>query len=299
MPRSRPEQTPSFTCSQRWARSSCACRRCGPLMPVRCRPSALCATSAPRPPRLKRRRARHRGSCFAAWSWPVVSPSLHRAESTMSMDHNEIERSNLMTPRLIIGLAIALFGVVLVLDRLNLVSADQVLQWWPVVIVAVGGLLFTQSRRVGGGVNGVIVMIIGGWLLLNSIGILRVRFWEMFWPMVLVGIGAMLVMQALGRRTRESLAANRDDTLNGFAVMGGVKRISTAERFRGGEITALMGGAQIDLRQAIIPPGEEAALDVFVVMGGGEIWVPPSWTVVTTLVPVMGGIDDKRLPPLP
>jgi predicted membrane protein len=217
----------------------------------------------------------------------------------MSMDNNEFGRGNLMTPRLIIGLAIALFGVVLVFDRLNLVDADEVLRLWPGVIIAIGAMIFTQSRRIGGGINGAIVMIIGGWLLLNSLGILRVGFWEMFWPLVLIGIGVALVLQTLGRRTREVSATDRDNTVNVFAVMGGVKRISTAERFRGGEITALMGGTQIDLRQATIPPGEEAVIDVFVIMGGGEIIVPPSWTVVTPLVPIMGGVDDKRLPPLP
>ena len=131
--------------------------------------------------------------------------------------------------------------------------------------------------------------------------IVRVGFWEMFWPLVLIGIGVALVMQTLGRRTREvsTATADRDNTLAVFAVMGGVKRISTAERFRGGEVTALMGGTQIDLRRAAIPPGEEAVIDVFVIMGGGEILVPSSWTVVTSLVPVMGGVDDKRLPPLP
>jgi hypothetical protein len=36
--------------------------------------------------------------------------------------------SGLLTPRLLVGLAIALFGVVLVMDRLNLVIADQVLR---------------------------------------------------------------------------------------------------------------------------------------------------------------------------
>jgi len=217
----------------------------------------------------------------------------------MSMDNNEFGRGNLMTPRLIIGLAIALFGVVLVFDRLNLVDADEVLRLWPGVIIAIGVMIFTQSRRIGGGINGAIVMLIGGWLLLNSLGIVRVGFWEMFWPLVLIGIGVALVLQTLGRRTREVSVTDRDNTVNVFAVMGGVKRISTAERFRGGEITALMGGTQIDLRQATIPPGEEAAIDVFVIMGGGEIIVPPSWTVVTSLVPVMGGVDDKRLPPLP
>jgi predicted membrane protein len=217
----------------------------------------------------------------------------------MSMHNHESERSGLMTPRLVIGLAIALFGVVLVLDRLNLVVADQVLQWWPAVIVAVGAMIFHQSRHIGGGVNGVIVMLIGGWLLLNSVGIVRVRFWEMFWPLVLIGIGAALVMQALGRRTREKSVAHTDDTVAVFAVLSGVKRVSTSDRFRGGEVTAFMGGALIDLRQASIPPGEEAVLDIFAIMGGCEIQVPPSWTVATPLVPFMGGIDDKRPSPLP
>ena len=215
----------------------------------------------------------------------------------MSMDNNELGRG-LMTPRLIVGLAIALFGLVLVLDRLNLVVADQALRLWPAVIVAIGALMYTQSRRTGG-VNGIIVMIVGGWLLLNTLGILRVRFWEMFWPMVLIGIGSVLVMQAMRRRTREASGADADDTLNVFVVMGGMKRTSTAQHFRGGEITTVMGGAQLDLRQATIPPGEEAALDIFAIMGGCEVVVPSSWTVVTPIVPIMGGIDDKRLPSLP
>jgi len=203
-----------------------------------------------------------------------------------------------MTPRLVVGLAVALFGVVLVLDRLNLAVAGQVLQFWPAVIIAVGALLFVQARHVGGGANGVILMIIGGWLLLNTLGILQVRFWELFWPMVLIGIGSMLVMQTLRRRSRDAAGGDTDDTINIFAVLSGAKRMSASARFRGGEVTAFMGGYQIDLRQATIPPGEEAALDIFTAMGGGEIFVPPSWTVATPIVAVMGGIDDKRLPPL-
>jgi predicted membrane protein len=216
----------------------------------------------------------------------------------MSMNNREIGRGSLITPRLIVGLAIALFGVVLVLDRLNLVAADLVLRWWPAVIVAIGALIFTQSQRVGGGINGIIVMILGGWLLLNTVGILRVSLWDMFWPLVLIGIGSALILQALRRHTRETSGAAADDTLAVFAVLSAVKRTSNADRFRGGEITAFMGGAEIDLRQANIPAGEEAVLDIFAVMAGAEIVVPPSWTVVTPLVPVLGGVDDKRLAPL-
>jgi predicted membrane protein len=206
---------------------------------------------------------------------------------------------SVLTPRLIVGLAIALFGVVLVMDRLNLLMADQVLRWWPAVIVAVGALIFRQTRHVGHGANGIVVMVIGGWLLLNTLGITSIGFWQLFWPLVLIGIGAALVVQAMGRRTREASGGDVDDTLNIFAVLGGAKRQSASTRFRGGEVTAFMGGYQIDLRQATIPPGEEAVLDIFTAMGGGEIIVPASWTVETPIVPLMGGIDDKRIAPLP
>ena len=215
------------------------------------------------------------------------------------MANGNLERSSgLLTPRLLVGMAIALFGVVLVLDRLNLAVAGQVLQFWPVVIIAVGGLLFVQSRKVGGGANGVILMIIGTWLLLNSLGVVQVRFWELFWPIVLIGIGTVLVMQTLRRRNRDAEGIDTDDTVNVFAVLSGVKRTSASTRFRGGEVTTFMGGCQIDLSEATIPLGEEAALDIFAMMGGCEIIVPPSWTVATPIMPVMGGIEDKRVPPL-
>jgi predicted membrane protein len=83
-----------------------------------------------------------------------------------------------------------------------------------------------------------------------------------------------------------------------FAVMGEAKRASNDKPFRGGEMTAFMGGCVLDLRQATILPGEQAVINVLAVMGGHEIWVPPGWAVASDLVPVLGGVDDKRLPPL-
>jgi predicted membrane protein len=205
---------------------------------------------------------------------------------------------SLLTPRLIVGLAIALFGVVLVFDRLNVGLASQVLRFWPAVIVAVGLLVFVQSRKIGGGVNGLVLMGIGAWLLLNSLGIVQVRFWELFWPIILIVIGTALVMQTLGRPAAGSPEV-ADDTVSIFAVLSGVKRTSGAARFRGGEVTVFMGGGHIDLRQATIPRGQEAVINIVAVMGGCEIAVPSSWTIATPLVPVMGGVEDKRLPALP
>jgi len=93
--------------------------------------------------------------------------------------------------------------------------------------------------------------------------------------------------------------ADRSEKLSMFAVWSSVRRASAASPFRGGDITAIMGGGQLDLRLATIPNGEEAVLDIVAVMGGVEIIVPSSWEVSTPILPFMGGVEDKRLPTLP
>ena len=77
--------------------------------------------------------------------------------------------------------------------------------------------------------------------------------------------------------------------------MSAVRRVSTSARFRGGEVAAFMGGGRIDLRQATIPAGEDAVIDMLAVMAGFEIFVPPTWTIATPIVPFMGSVEDHRL----
>jgi hypothetical protein len=90
----------------------------------------------------------------------------------------------------------------------------------------------------------------------------------------------------------------RLDRISIFSIWSSVRRTSTASPFRGGDITAIMGGGQLDLRLAAIPAGQEAVLDIVAVMGGVEILVPATWEVSTPIMPFMGGVEDKRFPPL-
>ena len=62
--------------------------------------------------------------------------------------------------------------------------------------------------------------------------------------------------------------------------MGGFERRITSHEFRGGEITAFMGGGKLDLRDAM-PAGGQAVINVFAMMGGFEILVPETWRVIS------------------
>jgi predicted membrane protein len=203
----------------------------------------------------------------------------------------------IVTPRLVIGAWIALMGIVLMLDRMGLVDARGFFRLWPLVIVAAGAITYFRGPQRAGRTNGVVLMVLGGWLLLRSFGVLRVGFWDLFWPLILIAAGTALVMQTL-QRGGQSPASGDGDRVTVFAVMSGVRRVSTSPRFRGGDIATFLGGGRLDLRQAASPAGEEAVIDVLAVMGGLEIFVPPAWIVATPIVPFMGSVEDHRLAPL-
>jgi hypothetical protein len=209
-----------------------------------------------------------------------------------------------ITPQLVLGSLMIVFGVLLTLDRMELIDAGRTLRFWPVALIALGSWLVFERGPSGRSFSGYALIIFGCLLLLNSLGIARVRFWELFWPALIILVGARLVMQTSGFRVPRpgfygaAASAPKEGTVNMFSVMGSHQRASTDKPFRGGEVTTIVGGTQLDLRQAEIAPGDEAVINVFVFMGGHEVWVPPGWTVVNDVMPVLGGVEDKRLPPV-
>ena len=218
-----------------------------------------------------------------------------------------------LTPQLVIGIFIMLIGIVLSLDRLNILDAGYSLRFWPAVLVVVGTWLVSQRHDAKSRFWGFVWILVGAWLLLNTIGLVHVGFWELVWPVAFIWLGVSLIRQTLGRgsqtvtstgegggifnwiQARFTPRTNAGGSVALFAVMGESRR-SITESFHGGEMTAIMGGCFLDLRQATIAPGEAATIDVFALMAGHEIWVPAGWTVVSHVVPFMGSVDDKRLP---
>lgn len=194
-----------------------------------------------------------------------------------------------ITPHLMFGLLIIFIGVVFTLDNLDIVSADRFLAYWPAGLIVIGAAKLWQVRSGhGSALGGVFFVIAGSWMLLHTLDMVDVSIIS-FWPLLLVLAGGVVVWQSIrGPRLRGDAAGGA--VVNATAILSGVQRGSNARNFRGGELTAFMGGCEIDLRQAAIHG--EAVIDVFAMWGGIEIRVPETWTVIGRVTPIMGGFED-------
>lgn len=199
-----------------------------------------------------------------------------------------------ITPRLILGAAILILGILWTLDNLNVIESEEVTQWWPMVLVLIGITQFfsRSTNRVGP----VVLTIVGFLLLGATLDLIQFDLGDLI-PLAIAAWGAKLIWDALARRSSTSVAmhTNDDSVVHSFAMMAGVRWQSTSHDFRGGDANAIMGGVVLDLRNTQIRPGQDVVIDVLAIMGGVEVFVPQGWKIVANVLPIMGGFEDNTL----
>lgn len=205
-----------------------------------------------------------------------------------------------ITPQLVIGIAVIALGILFTLDNMDLIRAREILRYWPAVFVAIGLVKFTQSDSTGGRIVGAGFITLGSLMVLDRLRWIDFSVWDL-WPIFLILFGFSLVRGALRRRqvwygVVGDKSHESDSYIKGMALMGGVVRTNDSQDFKGGELTAIMGGCEIDLRQASIKDGE-ATIEIFAFWGGVEMKVPEDWGIAVRAIPILGGIDDKTRPP--
>lgn len=200
------------------------------------------------------------------------------------------------TAQVVFGLMVVAAGVLFTLDNLEVLDARDYFQYWPAALVVFGLLKLWHASRDGHGwFGGLLLLGLGAWMLIEKVVYFRIDASEIF-PLFLVFIGGYMVWRGFGGQRRERLSDGQS-YFSGLAIMGGVSRRSSSQTFQGADLTAIMGGCEIDLRQASIAPGTEAAIDLFAFWGGIDIKVPEDWTVVTRVTPLMGGVEDTTRAP--
>lgn len=216
-----------------------------------------------------------------------------RTPKSSSDSSSPSDRPTLSAPKMVLGLCVLTVGLLLTLDNLDLVDTRWLLRYWPVGLIAVGLAALSATKKGNGRGGPVVLILVGSFFLLDRLEFLDFNPFALFWPVVMIVAGGSLILQTL--RPRKA-PVDGDNEVTSFAFMGAIKRSNNANPFRHSELTAMMGGCELDLREATIPPGGEGSVEVFALMGGHEIRVPKGWAVDMRVFPFMGGVDDKTLP---
>jgi len=222
-------------------------------------------------------------------------------------------------------------GVLLLLIGVDyfLVENNVFPKWmwsWEVLLIAMG--LFIGVRHNFRSPAWFILMVIGGVFLIKSDEFGRyfpgINL-NNIWPVALIILGLFFILrprrhrywhdqvneqvqskidQALGAHDEPSNIKGEaaqgqaaqsfmsEDFIDSTSIFGGVKRNIISKNFRGGDITNIMGGSEIDLTQADI--NGIVTIDLTQVFGGTKLIVPSNWQVKAQMAAIFGGVEDKR-----
>lgn len=146
--------------------------------------------------------------------------------------------------------------------------------FWAIVLI-VGGLLWIAD--------------IYGWIDISSLHLGRIMV-----PLLMCCGGIGLLLKSFDRNryngTERMVEVKPDTECDVF--MAGRSMNFHGKRFNGMKVKALMGGAKIDLRGAVIEDG--AVMNVNAMMGGVEIYLPLDVNVDVRSHCALGGVDSKN-----
>ena len=214
---------------------------------------------------------------------------------------------------LLLALIIIGAGVLLLLESIHVMPYDlsRIFISWQMLLIVIGIYNLTSSQHKTGGV---ILIFIGGLFLYDKFYDLQFHVWNVIWPTILIIVGvSILLNHTRGKKNyfdfgknppvdegkadeffdNKSTVVNDADTIDEVSIFSGSEKQITSKNFRGGKITSIFGGSEINLTRAELSNGRNQ-IEVFYMFGGSTIIVPPDWDVRIDVSAVFGGFSDKR-----
>lgn len=193
-----------------------------------------------------------------------------------------------LNSQILLGALIVLVGLLLLLETTDIYDARFLFDYVPSLFVLLGVYAIVRSgfRNLFGPL--VIIVAAVAWQLVALDVVAWSEVWQ-FWPLFLVIFGLSLILSQW--RSRPTVAGESQGSA--LAIFGGSDQRSTSKEFAGANLTAMFGGAELDLRDAAVadPPAHVSAVALF---GGVTIIVPRDWNVELDVLPILGAATDDR-----
>jgi predicted membrane protein len=198
--------------------------------------------------------------------------------------------------RILLGILLLIAGVALMLRFFDMIPFNlpaYVFSWKSVLVLL--GIVFIISEK--NKTTGLILFTIGSVFMLAEI--MNRNFWEVVQfviPLALIVAGLAILMRKQSFQRREintPEGAEINDLINDVNIFGGGEKKIKSENFKGGQLTAIFGGSEIDLRASEMSTGVNA-IDILCIFGGASLKVPEGWHVKSEITALFGGYSDER-----
>ncbi len=195
--------------------------------------------------------------------------------------------------RILFGLFLIVVGVFWILIKLNLIPPvwNDVFVSWQMLLIGIGVFSIIAGNRTAG----TILIVIGGFFLIEKVVDIPYELRQIGWPLLIIGIGLSLMLTHRHRNAPPKIEFEKMGTeyFDDFVIFGGREIFINSRNFMGGKITSVFGGAEYDLRQANLSENG-AVIDCVCIFGGSSFKIPPDWTVKNKISTVFGAFTDKR-----
>ena len=215
-------------------------------------------------------------------------------------------------PGMIFGMLLVLLGTLLFIDNLDILPISVTAAFWPLAVLLYCVVTFYRTVSPVIRVMSITGIVWAGLMLLDALHLIHVRG-AILWPLAMIAAGVILLMvrmrvQAVkweefpGRWVIGSNARSRtvNNKVEEWVIFIGVKRKIETVNFEGGELTAVFGSIELDLRRASIStPDRYATLEANSAFGSIELRIPETWQVQLHGNAIFGAYEDKTIPPRP
>lgn len=213
------------------------------------------------------------------------------------------------------GIIIILFGVLFLLDEMNIQIPDWTFSAGP-ILISIGLISIVKHKFKT--IFGYVLVAIGKLLIFNEIYPNSINM-NLIWPVLVILLGIAILVRSQ-RKSMDKCGTNshfhkehrnrwkrdlgidkavgdlddisQDDFIDSVSIFGGMKKNVVSKQFRGADIVTIFGGNEINLSQADFT--DQIVMDVTNIFGGTTLTVPNNWQIKSEVVTIFGGIEDKR-----
>lgn len=204
--------------------------------------------------------------------------------------------------RLVFALVLIIFGCAILVGNLNLLSTSlqSILFSWENLLIILGVVFIFVKKEFFTGISLIfiglifiapaVLMFVWPDLHINNFNAER-----LFFPFFTISIGIYVLLKhkkcQISKSDQDDFGSR--DYVDELKIFGGGETNVVSDNFRGGRITCIFGGVQIDCTEAKLSE-DFNQLDMFLVMGGCSLIIPSSWNVKMQSSVFLAGIADKR-----